>query len=339
MAIFLIVWLIWFVGFSDVIKAVKEADLRYVIIAVFLSVLSLIVKGVRFHYLLKFRHNCSFNYFMPVFLFGYALSIAFPLKSGEIARIELKRRILGANAGNVTAALIVFRVFDVIAIFFLTSLAFFFVIPRYTEGVLLMIWYWAALLVVLCLLIVAVVVTFWEKAGRMFLGRILSFMMKFGKVGKRLSLFIMEELDHYYLSVKRYKELKTPLFITLILTGVRWGLEILMLQVIFIALGEEISFITAAFVIGVSIFVGIMTALPGGIGTGTISGALVLITMGGVKEVTATAGMLLAAVFGPILAVLAGIAGLGIMRAKKYEMKTTQNNNNREKEEEGKGGK
>ncbi len=95
LAIFLIVWLIWFVGFSDVIKAVKEADLRYVIIAVFLSVLSLIVKGVRFHYLLKFRHNCSFNYFMPVFLFGYALSIAFPLKSGEIARIELKRRILG----------------------------------------------------------------------------------------------------------------------------------------------------------------------------------------------------------------------------------------------------
>ncbi len=337
LAFFLIFWLIWFVGFSDVIKTVKEADLMYAIIAVVLSVLSLIVKGFRFHYLLKFRHNCSFKNFMPAFLFGYALSIAFPLKSGEVARIELKRRVLGANAGNVTAALIMFRFFDVIAIFFLTSLAFFFVIPRYTEGALLMIGYWAALLVVLGLLIVAVIVTFWEKAGRMFFDHMLSFTSKFGKLGKRLSLFIKEELDNYYLSVKRYKELKTPLFITLILTMMRWGLEILMLQVIFMALDAKISFITAAFVIGVSIFVGIMTALPGGIGTGTISGVLVLTTMGRVNEVTATAGMLLATVFGPILVVIAGIAGLGMMRAKKYEMKTE--NNNRGKEKGGKRGK
>ncbi len=337
LAFFLIFWLIWFVGFSDVIKTVKEADLMYVIIAVILSVLSLIVKGFRFHYLLKFRHNCSFKNFMPAFLFGYALSIAFPLKSGEVARIELKRRVLGANAGNVTAALIMFRFFDVIAIFSLTILAFFFVIPQYTEGALLMIGYWAALLVVLGLLIVAVIVTFWEKAGRMFFDHMLSFTSKFGKLGKRLSLFIKEELDNYYLSVKHYKELKIPLFITLILTVMRWGLEILMLQVIFMALDAKISFITAAFVIGVSIFVGIMTALPGGIGTGTISGVLVLTTMGRVNEVKATAGMLLATVLGPILVVIAGITGLGIMRAKKYEMKTE--NNNRGKEKGGKGGK
>ncbi len=333
LAFFLIFWLIWFVGFSDVFETVKEADLKYIIIAVVLSVLSLIVKGFRFHYLLKFRHDCSFKNFMPAFLFGYALSIAFPLKSGEVARIELKRRVLGANAGDVTAALIMFRFFDVIAIFFLTILAFFFVIPRYTEEALFMIGYWVALLLVLGLLIVAVIITFWEKAGRMFFDRMLSFTSKFGKLGKKLSLFIKDELDNYYLSVKRYKELKIPLFITIILTGLRWGLEILMLQVILMALGEEISFITAAFVIGVSIFVGIMTALPGGIGTGTISGVLVLTTMGGVNEVTATAGMLLAAVFGPILVIVAGIAGLGIMRGKKYEMKTTENNN-REKEED-----
>ena len=333
LAFFLIFWLIWFVGFSDVFETVKEAGLKYIIIAVVLSVLSLIIKGFRFHYLLKFRHDCSFKNFMPAFLFGYALSIAFPLKSGEVARIELKRRVLGANAGNVTAALIMFRFFDVIAIFFLTILAFFFVIPRYTDEALFMIGYWAALLLVLALLIVAVIITFWEKAGRMFFDRMLSFTSRFGKLGKKLSLFIKGELDNYYLSIKHYKELRIPLFITIILTGLRWGLEILMLQVILMALGEEISFITAAFVIGVSIFVGIMTALPGGIGTGTISGVLVLTTMGGVNEVTATAGMLLAAVFGPILAVIAGIAGLGIMRVKKYEMKTIENNT-REKEED-----
>jgi len=248
------------------------ANVLYLVLAALLMLVSMIIKAYRFFILLKSSSpELRFLKFLLPFFVGYGFSTLGPLKSGEIASVEINKRSLYVPRSSSLAAIAFFRVFDLFVVLILFIIGLVTTIPGMVEKqhmiALHIIFY-----ISLAGTVILSILLFFPPVGRLFLRGVKAIVRKISKRGKKwLDSVIDLALENYYVSLQYlYKQVFLAL-IVVVTTVVRWFLEFYSFKLTIMAFGENITLLDAAAISSITLFVGIATFVPAGLGTGTLT--------------------------------------------------------------------
>jgi len=283
----------------------KTAVFYLLILALLFMIISAIVKAYRFYILIKpSSPDLKFIKFLIPYFVGYGFSVLGPFKTGEIASVEINKRSLDVPRSSSLAALAFFRIVDmfVVLVFFIIALGV--TVPEiinYIEqkSALLQvqssfyyikqkisIWEFLssgltgniqlAIQIVFYIAIVGTVILtfilFFPPVGRLVLGIIVKITGKISTKSKTwLENKIVTALDDYYNSLKLLYTKKMTATMVIVTTVFRWILEFYSLKFTLMAFGGNISLVNAASVTSITLLVGLLTFVPAGLGTGTIT--------------------------------------------------------------------
>ncbi len=283
----------------------KTAVFYLLILALLFMIISAIVKAYRFYILIKpSSPDLKFVKFLIPYFVGYGFSVLGPFKTGEIASVEINKRSLDVPRSSSLAALAFFRIVDmfVVLVFFIIALGV--TVPEiinYIEqkSALLQvqssfyyikqkisIWEFLssgltgniqlAIQIVFYIAIVGTVILtfilFFPPVGRLVLRIIVKITGKISTKGKTwLENKVVTALDDYYNSLKLLYTKKMIATMVIVTTVFRWILEFYSLKFTLMAFGGNISLVNAASVTSITLLVGLLTFVPAGLGTGTIT--------------------------------------------------------------------
>ncbi|MCK5305149.1 MAG: flippase-like domain-containing protein [Candidatus Heimdallarchaeota archaeon] len=248
------------------------ANVLYLVLALFLMLVSMIIKAYRFFILIKTSNpELKFLKFLLPFFLGYGFSTLGPLKSGEIASVEINKRSLSVPRSSSLAAIAFFRVFDLFVVLILFIIGLGTTIPgiveeQYTIYLNIIFYISLAGTIILSILL------FFPPVGRLFLRVVKAIVGKMSLKGlKWLNTVIDPALENYYTSLQYlYKQVFLAILVV-VTTLIRWFLEFLSFKLTIMAFGENISLLDAAAISSITLFVGILTFVPAGLGTGTLT--------------------------------------------------------------------
>lgn len=248
------------------------ANILYLVLALLLMLVSMIIKAYRFFILIKTSNpELKFLKFLLPFFLGYGFSTLGPLKSGEIASVEINKRSLSVPRSSSLAAIAFFRVFDLFVVLILFIIGLGTTIPGIVEEqytIYLNIVFYIALAGTIILSILL----FFPPVGRLFLRGVKAVVGKISQKGEKwLDTVIDPALENYYTSLQYlYKQVFLAMLVV-VTTLIRWFLEFLSFKLTIMAFGENITLLNAAVISSITLFVGILTFVPAGLGTGTLT--------------------------------------------------------------------
>jgi len=124
--------LIFSVGTKDIIDTLKDVKIEYLMLGIAFFVISLFIKALRWYVLLKDAYpELRYQTLFAPYLFGYALSASLPAKSGDIARLGVKKHYLDIKIGDSAAALFCYRITDYLFVSLFIIISFFFFLDDY----------------------------------------------------------------------------------------------------------------------------------------------------------------------------------------------------------------
>ncbi len=121
-AVFL-VFLVWTIEFSDLVRALKEANYLYLIPAVVIYFIGIYFRAARWRYILSPLREVSAIRLYPVVVMGYAANNVLPARAGELVRayyMAQRERFSGSAA---LATIGVERIYDGITLFVITVIS------------------------------------------------------------------------------------------------------------------------------------------------------------------------------------------------------------------------
>jgi len=311
---------IWYVGPAKLINSFKESEIKFVVLVFMFATLRILTKGYRSYKLFHtINKDLNLNNFLPVYFFCYSLTVASPPTLGEVGKVEVKRRLLKMRFGDVGAAIFIYRLLDCIAIGLMVIFFFLTAGKEYADK-----WGLFTVAVIIAFLIWSFILLalLWERVGKPFFEKLANILSRIGKIGKKISEKILNVIERYYSAIKQYIHLdRKPLITAVFLTGIRWVIEIVVLYFALLAFDVHVSLKILIFAIGLSNFVGVSSG-PGELGAGAVMAILVLVKIGGIGEVVATAGILLTIMARLIVEILAAFFGslfLSISKNNKNE--------------------
>lgn len=254
-----------------------------------LTILSYILRGIRFHYyLLQVGvRNITLWTSIRVFIGGFVLSLT-PGKLGELVRVLWIKNLTGTSPAKVAPAIIVDRIVDGVAMAILASI-----------GTLAYPQYWPAVALILALLVTGIIVVQIRPLAFWILN-----------IGERLPLVVRfaHHLHTLYESIYellRIKNLVVGLGVGLVVWTIQGGAFYLVL----IGLGAAntlSSVLLAIFTLAVGSLLGGASSSPGGLGAAEASMTIILQTVVGVSQNMAATATLLIRFFTLWLGVLLG---------------------------------
>ncbi len=289
--IFLIMvgFLIYFfygLDFHGSFEVLKEASILYLLIALFFMLVSAAVKAYRFYMLLKPNNpDLKFKKFLLPYLVGYGFSVLGPFKTGEVASVEINKRNLDIPRSSSFAALAFFRVVDVLVVLVFFIIALGVTLPKIINNTVdpdlaskIQIGTNIVFYLAIAGTIVLIAILFIPQIGRFFLKITTKVIGKISsKAGSWLDRVVEPALNEYYKSLRFLYSKIFIASIVIITTVLRWILEIYSLKFTLIAFGSNINLIDAASVMSIALLIGLITLVPAGIGTGTITTQVLLI--------------------------------------------------------------
>jgi uncharacterized protein (TIRG00374 family) len=328
----LVYLLVYMVGGREVFVLIVNANYIYVIYALCLFIFSLLLKALTWHILQKAKYpQISLLATFPVWVFGYALSTALPGKTGEIVRLEVHRRYQDLAVGDSASIVLFSRIYDLLFLITFSALGVTVVMQQHFLSINT-VYFTIFIFSLLCVVIVLAVLVAWKRSvGEFLLKSLLALLKKITSrmqhITERINKFAINELNNFYESVELYKTLKYPLLAVPLLTVLRWLIELFATILIFRSIGTSVSIWTIALAISVSIFVGIATAMPASLGTGTIAGFAIYRILGIANDI-AVAATLIGIFLGPGITIIFGIAGLIFLELRQWwNFKMKEKNN------------
>ncbi len=257
---------------GDAFASFTTASVLYLVLAALLMLVSMIIKAYRFFILIKpSSPKLRFHKFLLPFFLGYGFSTLGPLKSGEIASVEINKRSLSVPRSSSLAAIAFFRVLDLFVVLILFIIGLGTTIPgmleeQYTIYLNIVFYISLAGTIILSVLL------FFPPVGRLFLRGVTAIVGKISLKGRKwLNAVIDPALENYYVSLQYlYKQVVLAVLVV-VTTLTRWFLEFYSFKLTIMAFYENISLLDAAAISSITLFVGILTFVPAGLGTGTLT--------------------------------------------------------------------
>ncbi len=311
--------------FEGSYEVLRNASVLYLLIALLFMVISAAVKAYRFYILLKPNNpELKFSKFLLPYLVGYGFSVLGPFKTGEVASVEINKRNLDVSRSSSFAALAFFRVVDVIVVLVFFIIALGITVPniivnttdpdlaKYIRNGTNVVFYLAIAGTVLltAVLFVPPIGRYFLKLTKKILGKISQ------KASNWLERVVEPALDEYYQSLKFLYSKWLIATVVITTTVLRWILEFYSLKFTLIAFGSDIGLIDAASVISIALLIGLLTFVPAGAGTGTITTEILLIGLLIDKNI-ADASILYQALIGIVLTLLLAVIASPFLKNKK----------------------
>lgn len=327
-----LIYFFYGLDFQGSYEVLQNASILYLLIALLFMIVSAAVKAYRFYMLLKPNHpELKFSKFLLPYLVGYGFSVLGPFKTGEVASVEINKRNLDVSRSSSFAALAFFRVVDVVVVLVFFIIALGVTLPKIiinTTDPELASKIQIGTNIVFYLAIVGTVVLiailFVPHIGRFFLKIATALIRKISsKAGGWMDRVMKPSLEEYYKSLKFLYSKIIIASIVIITTVARWILEFYSLKFTLIAFGSDINLIDAASVMSIALLIGLITLVPAGIGTGTITTQVLLIGLLIEKNI-ADASILYQALIGIILTLLLAAIAAPFLKDKKKDIIETE---------------
>ncbi len=290
-----IILIVKFVDLREVSDAIRQANLFWLVVSVFVAVIWLAMRGVVWRTLLREKAP-----YLAVFLTlneGYLLNNFLPLRLGELGRAFLLSRKTSLTFMEILPTIIIERVLDLAfsAAILLSAVPF---VPG-TPNELKQLAYIASGLVVVGMFAMYLLARNHVWALSVFdnISLRLVFLQRFGGLVKSLFEGLAILTDGW-------------LFLRVLgLMAINWAIAIVQFLVILLALFPNAQLVWAMFGLGAAAFGGAVPALPGGVGTyeSSMGGALTLITSDSARSLAAT---ILTHLLGYIISGVIGIYAL-----------------------------
>ena len=304
----------------DIKTILSNSNYLLLLVALFLMLLSLIIKSYRYYILVKHSTpTMSFLSFIPPFLIGYGFSILGPFKTGEVVSIEINKQTRSIPRTTSIAALAIFRIFDLLITIAFFAVAFLTTIPKITA---------ARYHVVLSLTFIV------SLGGALFLSIVL-FFPPIGRIiikitAKLLGIFsitaknwaennLSKALSKYYNSLTLIRKQKLLSVLVFILTLTRWLLEFFAFKLTLCAFKININFIDVISLSTITLFVGLLSLTPAGLGSGTLTSQALLEAMKADPLAAATAIVYQSLISQGLCISLALVSSIFIKRTKMDE--------------------
>ena len=277
----LLIGLIKIQGWKNILDALRGARVSWIAASVVVYYFGVLVRASKWHYLLgTLHHHIRFRDFVPLYLINSLAGTLTPTKSGESVFPFLLRRYLNSSIGGGFSIVFTDRLFELIVFILLMSvstayIAFSFNLPSIVFSTLVITF-------VILLAIVAILISVFFHRGTIL--AVSACLEKFAKNGGRLNFLrralgrIAQGLGTFYegLTLFNQKEVFIRIFF---LTFCAWGFELSAYFLIAKSL-VNISFFAFAPCYVITAGVAVVSFIPAGIGSTTVSFVYLLSLMG-----------------------------------------------------------
>ena len=293
---------------GQLVESILQANLFYIGLAVAMSVVLIFLRVVRWDLLLRgLNIRVNFGSVFHVFMGGNFISNITPAKSGDPVRSYFLKKKTKVSFSKNLPSVVVERIFDiltmgigaVLGVFIIASLA------RQIGNIL-------GLVIGIYVVIILAVIYFGTNEKRLkklldFSYRFLKFIPRFKKMQNKIEYFAL----NFNKSIAKYRKRPYHVFAAFVLSVIVWIVESLIFYACFLSLGIGVSAVTIFFIMSISVLVGVLSALPGGLGSFEVVMVLLFTTIYGFPIPTVTASILIARFAGFWLNMGVGAVSLG----------------------------
>lgn len=257
------------IGVDKIFDALKTADLRYIVVAIALQLITFLLYNLRWQLLNKQANiDIGFKKLLPITMVGLAINNITPSGrgGGEPVRAYILAKEHDHTIKETFATVVADRVLDTFPFIVLTvitvlSLSFQPNIPRWM--IVIMIIAAVAIVAILAILIyMCINLNFGSKIERL----ILKIVKRFKKDSDGLEEGIHENIVGFQNTMTNLMSNKKILFTTIPLSFLVWFVEISRVYFVFLAFGAVASYTLIGEVFIVASLIGMIPLLPGGLG-------------------------------------------------------------------------
>ncbi|MDR2829565.1 MAG: UPF0104 family protein [Methanobrevibacter sp.] len=268
--IIVMIIIVYFAGFNELIEKLKIADFKYVLAALIVQITSFFLFAIRWHIINKIANiNIKSLKLVPMIIIGLAINNITP--SGSAGGEPVKAYILSSKTNSpfesTFATTIADRALDTIPFLILAIITIFTLIlffPPNKEYIAIMV---LAVILITTLFIVIIYTSMNKKFAEKTIVLILKVVRKFYKKNhEELEKKIVESITGFQETMKIMLKDKNILYKALPLSFFIWFSEIFRMYLVFLAFGSSINIFVIAEIFIISTLVGMIPLFPGGLG-------------------------------------------------------------------------
>lgn len=249
----------WLSNPAKMLESILGANIMFVLAAIALTIVSISLKAFRWQTLLRgIKIKIPFSLAFSSFISGTAVSLLTPGRVGEPVRGLILKKKNGAPFSETLPLIIAERVMDLTVALSFSIAGILTIGSMLSQEIQLFLKLSAALSVIALALVLAAL--FSEKFGR----KLLSIFLKIPKTG-RLKPKIEHVADSFYVSSRRIKP--AAMLPVMALTSLTWIIEGVILFFAIGSIGFDISLTAAIEIISLAQIIGLVSSLPGGLGS------------------------------------------------------------------------
>lgn len=281
-----------------VLTKIGNADIFYIFAALLCSLVAIFLQVVKWKVLLK---GISFSKTFPVQLLGIALNNLSPGKAAEPLKAAFLKQYTGRPVSKTLPSIIWERVFDIIVIFLFALFA----IASLTKE--LFIYGLIGMCVLAFLVVLLIAVLFSKNVGK----RVFKVLIKL-PILKKLST---EFFRSFYKTKISWYRILTSLIISVVI----WTLYGISFYFSMLSVGFLLPITLLTGIMCLSIIIGVVTSLPGGLGSTDVVMVLLLSVLG-VPGATSVSGVLISRILSVWLGIFLGFLSF-IYLSRKIDIK------------------
>jgi glycosyltransferase 2 family protein len=249
----------WFSSPAKMIESIAGANVVFVLSAVTLTLVSISMKAFRWQFLLKgIKIRIPFSLAFSSFISGTAISLLTPGRVGEPVRGLILKKKTGAPFSETLPLIIIERAIDLIVALSFAIAGILTIGSMLSAEIQIFLKISAFVSVIALALVIAAL--FSEKFGR----RLVGIFLKIPKTAK-LKPKIEHVAESFYVSSRRIK--LAAILPVLALTIFTWVVEGAILFFAIKSIGFDIGIIAAVEIISLAQIIGLVSSLPGGLGS------------------------------------------------------------------------
>ena len=284
--------MIIFIGPGEIISALKQANMNYVLLAIILQVITMILWNLRWSVILgglNIAHKKITLFAMLVV--GLAVNNLTPSGrgGGEPVRAYLLSKNTNSSFKTTFATVMGDKLFDIFPFTILAIIAMIYLIFTIHLSIVMLATLIFAIILFVALLIFIVYICINETFGV----RVIRWVFRqLNKVIKRniepYEIKILNSLKGFQTSLLYLLKNKQIFVSAIFISFIAWFLEIMRMYIVFMAFGVQVSIGMVAAVFLLSTLVGMIPTLPGGLGA--IDGVMILVySLSGIPPFISTA--------------------------------------------------
>jgi uncharacterized protein (TIRG00374 family) len=281
----LIIAMIWHIGIDKIFITVKDSNYFYIILALIVNLICLVIRSFRWGFIID-KLNDFKNNFIVKMIGLFAANITPVRSGGEVFTAVAGKEINGISLANGLSAGFIERLFDGVIAFLLLFACNFLISGNLlsqssNQPILLM------GTIATFGFLVFIYLFNWKEGFNVYIYNIFHSIIKFLPISKKFLDKIYSKMTSGLNDMVGYsKEFSSAknLIVVFLLSLTPWLLECLRLYLVLMAFNIPIPFMGVVFIFFMADIVGIVSILPGGMGSFDVMAALLLSSSFGVSS-------------------------------------------------------